>query len=385
MKMRSIREAKKINGKKIFLRVDFNVPILNGRIKDESKIIAALPTIRLLLRLRCPIILATHLGDPKGKKEAALSVKPLAERLEKIIGKRFCSLVRADGLTDKKTERMAKELTAGQILFLENLRFNKGEEKNDVFFAKKLAGLADFYVNEAFSVCHRKHASISAIRKYLPAYSGLLLAEEIKNLDKIKKPAKPLVLIMGGSKISTKINLIKNLSSKSSHILIGGALANNFLKAAGREIGASLVDKESIAVAKKLLKNKKIVLPLDLAVKGRNGCSVKKIDKIIKTDSVLDIGLETIRFYAQIIKKAKTIVWNGPLGVFEEKNFRHGTLALATLVAARSRGKTFGVVGGGETLEALKMTKMESGMDWISTGGGAMLSYLGGEKMPGLW
>ncbi len=383
--MRSIREAKKINGKKIFLRVDFNVPILNGRIKDESKIIAALPTIRLLLRLRCPIILATHLGDPKGKKEAALSVKPLAERLEKIIGKRFCSLVRADGLTDKKTERMAKELTAGQILFLENLRFNKGEEKNDVFFAKKLAGLADFYVNEAFSVCHRKHASISAIRKYLPAYSGLLLAEEIKNLDKIKKPAKPLVLIMGGSKISTKINLIKNLSSKSSHILIGGALANNFLKAAGREIGASLVDKESIAVAKKLLKNKKIVLPLDLAVKGRNGCSVKKIDKIIKTDSVLDIGLETIRFYAQIIKKAKTIVWNGPLGVFEEKNFRHGTLALATLVAARSRGKTFGVVGGGETLEALKMTKMESGMDWISTGGGAMLSYLGGEKMPGLW
>ncbi len=385
MKMRSIREAKKIIGKKIFLRVDFNVPILNGKIKDESKIVAALPTIRMLLRLRCPIIIATHLGDPKGKKEAALSVKPLAKRLEKIIGKRFCSLVRADGLIDKKTEKMAKKLTAGQILFLENLRFSKGEEKNDAFFAKKLAGLADFYVNEAFSVCHRKHASVNAIRKYLPAYSGLLLAEEIKNLDKIKKPAKPLVIIMGGSKISTKINLIKNLSSKSSHILIGGALANNFLKAGGQEIGASLADKESIAVAKKLLKNKKIVLPLDLVVKGKNGCSVKKIDKIIKTDSAMDIGPETIRFYAQIIKGAKTIIWNGPLGVFEEKNFRHGTLALATLVAARSRGKTFGVVGGGETLEALKMTKMEGGIDWISTGGGAMLSYLGGEKMPGLW
>lgn len=387
MKTKSIREIKKIKGKTAFLRVDFNVPISSGKIKDETKIIAALPTIRLLLRCNCPIIIGTHLGNPKSKKDKNLSTKPLAKRLEKIIGKRFCSVIVADDVCGKKVEKAAEELKPGQILFLENLRFDKGEQKNDSAFAKKLASLADFYVNEAFSVCHRKHASVCAIRKYLPSYHGLLLIEEIKNLDKIKNPAKPLVVLMGGAKINTKINIIKNLSPKASHILIGGALANNFLKAKGLKVGTSLIDKESVSYAKKLLKNKKIILPTDVVVseKGKkNEHKIKEVSSISAKEMALDIGPETIRDFAKIIKQAKTIIWNGPLGAFEENAFKHGTLALGTLIAARSRGKTFGVIGGGETLEALKMTKMESYVDWVSTGGGAMLSYLGGEKMPGL-
>ncbi|MFA5248504.1 MAG: phosphoglycerate kinase [Patescibacteria group bacterium] len=394
MKIKSIREAKKIKGCTAFLRVDFNVPLIGKKIKDESKIIAALPTIRFLLRAGCPIIIATHWGDPKGKKNKNLSTKPLAKRLEKIIGKRFCSVIFSENIIGEKIKKSAANLKAGEILFLENLRFNKGEEKNETGFAKKLAKLADFYVNEAFSVCHRQHASVKAIKRYLPGYSGLLLTEEIKNLDKIKNPAKPLVVIMGGAKINTKINLIKNLYPKASHILIGGALANNFFKAKGYGVGESLIDKESVLVAKKLIKNNrayqqagKIILPLDVVVsqKGdREHGLIKKVDLIGKKDCALDIGPETIHLYANIIKEAKTIIWNGPLGAFEEKTFRHGTLALATLIAARSRGKTFGVIGGGETLEALKMTKMEGYVDWISMGGGAMLAYLGGEKMPGL-
>jgi phosphoglycerate kinase len=273
---------------------------------------------------------------------------------------------------------------AGRIVFLENLRFEAGEEKNDWRFAKKLAAGADIYVNEAFSVSHRDHASVSAIKNLLPAYAGILLEQEIANLDKIKNPAKPLVVLMGGAKIKTKINLIKNLEAKAHKILIGGALANNFFKAMGLNIGQSLYDKESVAIAKKLLSQKKIILPLDVVVSAKGGAAVRFIDEIGKNETVFDIGPRTIILFAGILKQAKTIIWNGPLGAFEKNHFQYGTLALGQAVAARSRGKAFGVAGGGETLEALKLTKMEHYVDWISTGGGAMLAYLGGEKMPGL-
>jgi phosphoglycerate kinase len=383
MKLKSIvKEIKKIAGKNVFLRVDFNVPIKNGKILDESKIVAALPTIRFLLRYKCRIILATHLGDPEGKKVKELSVQPLAKRLNSLLGEnriKFINEVIGTGV-----EKNFEKIKPGQILFLENLRFNKGEESDSKQFAKELAKGCQVYINEAFSVSHRNHASVSAIKKILPSYAGILLQKEIANLDKIKNPIKPMVVLMGGSKIQTKIKLIKHLEEKSSKILIGGALANNFFKAMGFSVGKSLIDKESVIIAKRLLKNKKIALPIDVTVKAAHGVAVRLIDEVKKDDVIFDIGPKTITMYAGIIKGAKTIIWNGPVGAFEKEHFQYGTLALGQMIASRSRGKVFGLVGGGETLEALKETKMQDYVDWVSTGGGAMLSYLGGEKMPGL-
>jgi phosphoglycerate kinase len=382
MKLKIITSSKLIKEKNIFLRVDFNEPLKNGKLEDESKILGALPTIRYLLRYRCRIILATHLGEPGGKKIAKFSCKFLAKRLNQILGGNRVKFV--DEAVGIKTDKAIKKLEPGQILFLENLRFNKGEEKNDPVFAKQLAANADVYINDAFSVCHRAHTSISAIRKFLPSYSGFLLQKEIAHLDKIRKPVKPFVIMMGGAKIKTKINLIKKLETKAAKILIGGALANNFFKAMGLNVGKSLFDKESVEIAKKLIKNKKITLPIDVVVSRPDSGEIKLIDEVGKNDVILDIGPQTIMLFSSIIKKAKTLVWNGPMGAFEQPHFRHGTVALGQAIAARARGKTFGVVGGGETLEALKMTKMEGYVDWVSTGGGAMLAYLGGEKMPGL-
>jgi phosphoglycerate kinase len=376
----------KIKNKSVLLRVDFNVPVSKGKIKDETKLTASLSTIRFLLRYGAKVIIVTHLGDPKGKKVANLSTKPLAKRLGEILGTRMRKVIFVDQVSGPKAVKAVKDADFGQVVFLENLRFDKGEEKNDSVFAKKLASLADVYVNEAFSVCHRKHASVSAIKKYLPSYSGFLLGKEIEMLERVVKPVRPLVVLMGGAKIKTKINLIKNLDKKASRILIGGGLANTFLKAKGLEVGKSLIDKDGLAIAKKLLKNKKIALPIDAVVSSSpdGKASLKDIKDIAKSDYIFDIGPKTVRYYSEIIKSAKTLAWNGPLGMFEKPSFKHGTVALATLIASRSRGKTFGVVGGGETIEAINMTKMQGYVDWVSTGGGAMLSYLGGEAMPGL-
>jgi phosphoglycerate kinase len=382
MTLKSIDNIKLVKGKTVLLRVDFNVPFKKDKILDETKILAALPTIRFLLRYNCRIILITHLGEPGGKKVAGLSCSFLARRLNKVLGGNKVKFV--GGIVGDKADQAIEALKPGKIVFLENLRFNIGEEKNSPVFAKAIAVHADIYVNEAFSVCHRAHASVNAIRKFLPSFAGFLLAKEILHLDKIKNPAKPLVILMGGAKIKTKINLIRNLEGKAAKILIGGALANNFLKAMKLEVGKSLIDKESVLIAKKLLSNKKIVLPIDVTVKDQDTGKVKLIDEINKKDVILDIGPRTIMLFSSIIRKAKTIVWNGPLGAFEQTHFRHGTNAIGQLIASRSRGKTFGVVGGGETLEALERTGMEDYVDWVSTGGGAMLAYLGGEKMPGL-
>lgn len=378
-------EIQKIKGKTVFLRVDFNVPIEKGKIKDETKITAALPTIRFLLRYGAKIIMATHLGDPQGKKDKKYSTAPLAKRLGIILGGgrkvRFINEV-----VGNNAKAAVAKIKPGEIIFLENLRFDKGEEKNDQKFAKKLAAMAEVYINEAFSVCHRQHASVSAIKKYLPACAGFLLAKEIEMLNRALKPAKPLVVLMGGSKIKTKIGLVKNLGKKASKILLGGGLANTFLKAQGKQIGKSLFDKDGLRIAKLLLKNKKIILPIDAIVStsAEGRATLKKIDQVKKDEYIFDIGPATVRLYSKIIREAKTIVWNGPLGMFEKDTYKHGTVSLGSLIAAQSRGKTFGVVGGGETIEAINMTKMQGYIDWVSTGGGAMLSYLGGEKMPGL-
>lgn len=386
MTLASIEKAKSLKNKKVLLRVDFNVPMEKGKVKEDYRIKAALPTIDYLLNKGAKVIIIAHLGDPSGKNVPELSMKPVARHLSQLIKKPVTFVSETVGY---KADNEVAKMVAGEIIFLENLRFNEGELKNDSKFAKHLAGLADIYVNEAFSVCHRKQASVSAIRKCLPTYFGLELMTEVKNLDRILKPQHPLVVIMGGAKIATKAPIIEKMSLIADQILIGGGLANNFFKYQKLEVGKSLVDDGSEIFIKKFYKGKKlsakIILPIDVVVSDRlKKAKIKKVDEVSKSDSIFDIGPDTIALYSSIIKKAETIIWNGPLGKFEERSFKHGTLSIAISVAARSTGKAYGLVGGGETVEALKQTKMEEYVDFVSTAGGAMLAYLGGEPMPGL-
>jgi phosphoglycerate kinase len=386
MKVATIQKVKNLKNKVVFLRVDFNVALQKGKIKEDYKIKSELETINFLLGKGVKLIIATHLGEPKGKPEKACSVKPVAAYLQKLLKKPVKFSAETIG---PKVAKAVSNLKAGEIIMLENLRFNAGELTNDNNFAKELSRLADIYVNDAFAVCHRDQASVSAIKKYLPAYAGLLLAQELAALNKIIKPKKPLVVIMGGAKIATKAPLISKLYPSASHILLGGALVNNFFKYQKKEIGRSLFDADSLVCVDKLCRVKKnaakIILPLDVIVKTKSGLAqLRHPEEVKKDEIILDIGPETISLFAQYIKKAQTLVWNGPMGKFEEAGFKQGTLSIARLVASRSSGKAYGLVGGGETIEALKLTKMAEYVDWVSTAGGAMLTYLGGGKMPGL-
>ena len=386
MKISTLKTIKNLKDKTVFLRVDFNVALDKGKVKEDYRIVAGIETINYLLSRGAKLLIATHLGEPKGIPDSQYSVKPVSLRLKSLLKKPVKFLPETIG---PNVVKAVKSLKSGDIIMLENLRFNLGELNNDNQFAKELASLADIYVNDAFAVCHRDQASVSAIKKYLPAYAGLLLEKEIKALNKIIKPKKPLVVIMGGAKISTKAPLISKLYNSANHILLGGALANNFYKYKNLEIGKSLFDADSLVYVKKFFKGKKlaskILIPIDVVVKTRNGSAmVCKSSEVKKSDSILDIGPDTISLYAAIIKKAQTLVWNGPMGKFEEASFKQGTLSIARLVASRASGKAYGLVGGGETVEALKLTKMTEYVDWVSTAGGAMLTYLGGGKMPGL-
>ncbi len=385
MKISSLKKIKNLKGKTVFLRVDFNVPIEKGKIEDDYRIKAGTETIRFLLERGARLVIASHLGEPEGY-DAAASLRPVVARLKRILKHPVKFLPEAVG---PKTAAAVKALKPGEIAMLENLRFNEGEYKNDKKFAASLAALADIYVNDAFAVCHRDQASVSAIKKYLPSYAGLLLEKEITALNRILKPKKPLVIIMGGAKIKTKAPLISKLYPAASHILIGGALANNFFKFQGLEIGKSVNDDDSDQYIKKFFKGKKliskIILPQDVVVKTRDGrAKVVAPSEVRASDMILDIGPATIASFAALIKKANTLAWNGPMGKFEEASFKHGTLAIAYLIASRSSGRAYGVVGGGETVEALDLTKMAKYVDWVSTAGGAMMAYLSGAKLPGL-
>jgi len=391
-KIKSIRQAAiRITGKKVLVRVDFNVPIKDGRVADDYKIAACLPTIRFLSRYKCKVILASHLGRPLGKRVVKMSLEPVAKKLEKILGKEVGFIKDSTGLA---VGTAVARMKPGEIILLENLRFHDGETENSLKFAKELAQLADIYVNDALAVSHRRHASVDRIKKYLPSYAGLLLEKEVENLSKILRPKKPLVIIIGGAKAATKIGLIKNLYRKADKILVGGAAANNFLKAKNFEIGKSLIDKKSLALVRSILRKesvgaKKIILPVDTVVGtslvGENkSAQVKGPVQIGKSDVILDIGPQTIRLFNGYIRRAETIVWNGPLGMFEDNKFKSGTLAMALAVGKRSAKGAFSLVGGGETIEALVKVKMLDQINWVSTGGGAMLTFLAGGKMPGL-
>lgn len=382
----SIKKLKQINGKKVLLRLDLNVQVKDGKILDDYRLESAKETIEFLLNKKAKIIIISHLGKADGKFDEKYSLKPVAARLKLLLKKPLKFSFEYEPL---KALAEVSKLKDGEILMLENLRFNPGELKNEAHFAKDLASLADLYINDAFSVSHRSQASVGMIKKYLPSYAGLLMEKELEALAKILKPKKPFIAIMGGAKISTKAPLIEKFLVKADKILIGGALATTFIKNMGFEVGKSLYDKDSSKIIKKLFKIKgaaeKISLPLDLVVLTKTGkAKVVRPDEVKKSESILDIGPETISIFAEHIKKASTLVWNGPMGKFENQHFKQGSLSLARLVAARSKGKAYGLVGGGETVAVLKMTKMEEYVDFVSTAGGAMLSYLGGEKMPGL-
>lgn len=373
-----------MSGKKVLLRADFNVPIKNGKIKDEFKLREQLPTIRFLSRYNARVIIATHLGRPEKEADRRKhTVKPIVDRLKEMLGG---NVGYVDDVAGLKAGSAVGHMQDKDVLVLENLRFEPGEIDNNRRFAKQLSKLADIYVNDAFAVSHRKHASVAAVKEFIPAYAGLLLEKEIMSLEKVLHPEKPLVVVLGGAKIKTKVPLIKRFHKKAEKILVGGALANNFLAAQGCDVGKSAVDPKSIAFAKKS-KYSKLILPEDVVVSRKERgwrAESKNVNKVGSDEYIFDIGPKTIKLFSHYIKKANTIIWNGPLGLYEEAEFRHGTLALAGFIASRSRGHAFGVAGGGETVDAIKMTQMLDYMDWVSTGGGAMLSYLGGEEMPGL-
>lgn len=384
MTIKSIRNVKNLAGKRVLARCDFNVAADKNKITDDFKIVQSLPTIRYLLAKQARIILLTHFGRPEGKRAQSYKLNVIRARLEKLLGKKVAYV--EDCVGEKAKSAVAK-MKNGQIVLLENVRFYKEEEANDRRFAKALASLADIYVNDALAVSHRKHASVAAIQKYLPAYAGLLLTKEVLNLNKILNPAQPLIAVIGGAKLETKVPVIKNLRKKTKAILIGGMITYDFLAAKNLSTGKYKVEKARKKLAKKLL-YKNVILPLDLIaadkLSGAGKIKVVPAGSLPANSWQLDVGPETIRLYAKHIKAAKTIIWNGPLGMFENEHFKNGTLAIARLVAAVSSGKAFGIVGGGETASALKQTKMMEHVDWVSTSGGAMLEYLAGNKLPGL-
>lgn len=396
MKLKSIKSVKDLRGKRVLLRVDFNVPLHGGRIdKDgDQRLRAVLPTLRYLCGKGAAVILISHLGRPaphlrwpdtKNKKS---SLNPIAHHLEKLLKKSV--LFFGDKVGSSALVRKVKALRAGDIAMLENIRFYKGEENNDQGFARRLASLGQIYVNDAFAVSHRAHASVAAITGFLPSYAGPLLEAEIGNLGKLlANPARPFVVLLGGAKISTKIGLIKNLLKIADKILIGGALANNFLKARDAELGASFYEKDYIGEARNLLVNSKIMLPVDFLTSesAKKAVNVRHEHfpvALHKKETIVDMGPHTIREFAEVIKAAKTIVWNGPLGVTEVPDFSHGSLAIARIIAAKSSGPAFGVVGGGDTIPVLERTGQAAFVDWVSTGGGAMLEFLEGKILPGV-
>ena len=378
-----------VKGKKVLLRVDFNVPLNEkGNVTSDKRIVEDLPTIKLLIEKGAKIIICSHLGRPDGKVEPKFSLKPVAERLSKLLKK---PVLFTGKLVEPETKKIIKTMEDGDIFMLENLRFDPGEEENKVSFAKKLASVADIFCNDAFGVMHRSHASTVGVPTFLPSCIGLLVEKEISSFDKLMShPKKPVLAILGGSKIRDKINMINNVFNFANKVIIGGAMAYTFLVAQGYDVGKSSVEQDKVAIAKMLLdiaeeKNVKIFLPVDHVVAQEFTFMADSI--IIPTkgfragDIGMDIGPRTIKQFRTEINRARTIFWNGPMGVFEFKKFEEGTKAVAEAVS-RSRGVT--IVGGGDSVSALNKFGLENGITHISTGGGAALKYLEGNGLVGI-
>ena len=388
--MKKTVEDVKWEGKTALVRVDFNVPLKNGVITDDRRITAALPTIKYLMEQGAKVILMSHLGRPDGEPKPEFTLKPVADRLNELLQGNvvFCP---SDVVVDDKVKEAAAALKAGQVLLLENVRYRKEETKNGADFAKELASLGDVFVNDAFGTAHRAHASTAGVADYIPCVSGYLIEKEVKFLgDTLEDPDRPFVAIMGGAKVGDKIPVIRNLLKKVDYLLIGGGMTYTFYKAQGLETGKSIIDEENVELAGKLLEEAellgvKLMLPLDSVCakefSNDSETGIFKAENMPSDMMGLDIGPETVQAYSQVIPEAATIVWNGPLGVFEMDNFAEGTRKIAEALA---ESKAVTVIGGGDSAAAVEKFGLADKMTHISTGGGASLEFLEGKVLPGV-
>jgi len=378
-----------LKGKKVLVRCDFNVPMNeNQEITDNTRIVAALPTIKYLLENNCAIILCSHLGRPKGEFKSEYSLKPVAKELENLLGK---EIIMANDVIGEDAKAKAQELQNGQIMLLENVRFHKEETENDKEFSKQLASMAEVYVSDAFGSTHRAHSSTAGVAEFLPAVSGFLIEKELKFLgNAVSNPERPFVAILGGAKVSDKIGVIDNLLEKVDTLIIGGGMAYTFFKAQGYEVGNSICEMDKLDLAKELMKKAeekgvKLMLPIDTKIakeyKADAESKTVKYNEIPEGWEGLDIGEETIKLYAKELENAKTVVWNGPLGVFEFDQFAVGTDEIAKII---SKIDATTIIGGGDSSAAVKKAGLEDKMTHISTGGGASLEFLEGKALPGI-
>jgi len=379
-----------LKGKKVLLRVDINVPMKNGAITETSRIEKIIPTIKLLLEKQAKIIIISHIGRPKGKIVKGMSLKLISEKLSFLLNKEiFFNTKPINEITVLEIDK----ITNGSIMMLENIRFHKEEEANDSGFSKKISSLGDIYINDAFSCSHRSHASVEGITKHIPSYYGLQIAEEINALKKITSEIeKPISLIIGGSKISTKIKIINNLIKKFNNIIIVGGMANTMLKHTGTNIGKSICENDCTTLIKEIIENSKkynceITIPKDVIVsESLDGSGKEKnINQIEKNEMILDIGTKTISSIETIINNSKTVLWNGPAGYFENPNFQNGTKKILELISKKTKNdKIFSVAGGGETVAAINKFKKFDSFTFVSTAGGAFLEYLEGKTLPAI-
>ncbi|MEK3992037.1 MULTISPECIES: phosphoglycerate kinase [Robertmurraya] len=388
MNKKSVKDID-LKGKRVFCRVDFNVPMKDGQITDETRIRAALPTIQYLTEQGAKVILASHLGRPKGAVVEEMRLTPVAGRLSELLNK---DVKKADEAYGDSVKALVSEMAEGDVLLLENVRFYAGEEKNDPELAKAFAELADVYVNDAFGAAHRAHASTEGIAHHLPAVSGLLMEKELDVLGKaLSNPERPFTAIIGGAKVKDKIGVIDNLLDKVDNLIIGGGLAYTFVKSQGHEVGKSLLEADKIDLALSFIKKAeekgvKFYMPVDVIVADDFSDSANKkavaINEIPADWEALDIGPKTAELYSNVIKESKLVIWNGPMGVFELDSFANGTKAVAEALAA-SEG-TYSVIGGGDSAAAVEKFNLADKMSHISTGGGASLEFMEGKVLPGV-
>ncbi|MFA5789360.1 MAG: phosphoglycerate kinase [Candidatus Gracilibacteria bacterium] len=386
MQLRTLSSAD-LKGKRVLLRTDFNVPIQDGVVQDKTRLEGSLPTLRFLIEQGCKIIIATHLGRPKGKPDPEFKLDAVAKELSSLLDAPVSKL---NDCVGPEVEAAVSAMTEGQVVLLENLRFHAEEEANDPAFAQALAKLAEVYVSDAFGTVHRAHASTEGVAHLLPAYAGLLVEKEVKVLSGLmENPAPPLCLLVGGAKVDTKIGILEKFLEIADLFVIGGALANTFLKAQGHDVGASLYEEDKLDVAQKFLeaaKGKTVLLPVDAMVSEEVSETAKvqtvNVSQVSGALKILDLGVKTVELYSAALKKSKTIIWNGPMGLYEMSPFATGTQAIAKAVAESG---AVSVLGGGDTIDAVHHFGY-SGKEFthLSTGGGAMLEFLEGKELPGI-